>query len=169
MGVRGSCFRVNVVRPVEVLIFVVVDAVGGSMRRWSRCEDRCVRRCSRRRRRVDALSVLVREAVGARQSTRRSVSTAALRLRRLMDRRRLGAAVALAFDGSEEVSLLLFVLLQSMQGWMRLLQSMRGSMRLYDGSEEAVALLVVGCRLVLLLSPSGEGRLISSNDRIRAD
>jgi threonine/homoserine efflux transporter RhtA len=57
-----------------------------------------------------------------------------------MDRRRLGAAVALAFDGSEEASLLL---LQSMRGSMRLLQSMRGLMRLYDGLEEAVALLGV--------------------------
>jgi hypothetical protein len=60
---------------------VVVDAVGGSMRRWSRCEDRC--------------------AFGARE---RGCSSMALRLRRLQDRRRLGA-VALAFDGVEAIVL----------------------------------------------------------------
>jgi hypothetical protein len=47
---------------------------------------------------------------------------AALRLRRLQDRRRLGAlVVALAFDGSEEVSKRLFVAVDSVGGSMHLL------------------------------------------------
>jgi uncharacterized membrane-anchored protein len=118
----------------------------------------------------------------------------ALRLRLLQDRRTLGAVVALAFDGVEamyydgcrcalsglsEEETRRLVLLTTTQRRLSLGRRLGGGcclMLLYDRSEEAVAWLVrwleaVTWLVLVLLLPSREGRLISSNDsdRIRAD
>jgi hypothetical protein len=90
------------------------------MRRWSRCEDRC--------------------AFGARE---RGCSLMALRLRRLQDRRRLGA-VALAFNGVEAI-----VLRRLSLCVVRALGGGDNAFGAYDDSEEAVAWTTARRRLLL--------------------
>jgi hypothetical protein len=80
----------------------------------------------------------------------------------------LGGCCLAFHDGSEESVAWLVLYDSSEDEASRCLEcTTLGGCRLafHDGSEESVAWLV----LVMILSPSREGRLISSNDSVRAD